>query len=103
MAPTESLRWGFWKDYPKVILNGREYVQIGTRLYTEHAVQAFLSSGTRTIAHVPKANTEGGGYSYHENPRPSRLRTLKTPPRAASRSSCSRMASQLVDTLHKLS
>jgi hypothetical protein len=69
MAATGSLPWGFWKDYPKVRYNGREYAQIGTRLYTEHAVQAFLPSGRRTVTHVPKANGEGGGYSYDENAR----------------------------------
>ena len=69
MASTSSLWWGFWKDYPKVFFNGREYAQIGTRLYTEHAVQAFLPSGRRTITHVPRASNEGGGYSYEENAR----------------------------------
>ena len=60
---------GFWEDYPKVVFNGRIYAQIGTRLYTEHAVQAFLPSGRRTITHVPRADKEGGGYSYEENAR----------------------------------
>jgi hypothetical protein len=69
MAATDSLWWGFWKDYPKVRYNGREYAQIGTRLYTQHAVQAFLPSGRRTVTHVPRANGEGGGYSFHENAR----------------------------------
>jgi hypothetical protein len=69
MAATGSLPWGFWKDYPKVRYNGREYAQIGARLYTEHAVQAFMPSGRRTITHVPRANNEGGGYSYDENAR----------------------------------
>jgi hypothetical protein len=65
----DSLLWGFWKDYPKVRYNGREYAEIGTRLYTEHAVQAFLPSGRRTVTHVQTASGEGGGYSYHENAR----------------------------------
>jgi hypothetical protein len=69
MAGTSSLPWGFWKDYPKVRYHGREYAQIGTRLYTEHAVQAFLPSGRRTVTHVPRANGEGGGYSYDKNAR----------------------------------
>jgi hypothetical protein len=69
MAATGNMWWGFWKDYPKVRLDGREYAQIGTRLYTEHAVQAFLPSGRRTVTHVPRASGEGGGYSYYENAR----------------------------------
>jgi hypothetical protein len=69
MSVSNSLRWGFWKGYPKVRFNGREYAQIGPRLYTVHAVQAFLPSGWRTVTHVPGPDKEGGGYSYHENAR----------------------------------
>ena len=64
-----KLWWGFWKDYPKVNRNGREYAQIGTRLYTEHAVERFLPSGRRTIGNVPVANREGGGHMFHEKGR----------------------------------
>lgn len=59
-----NLWWGFWRDYPKVILNGREYAKIGDRLYTEHAVTRFLPSGRRTIGNVPAADNEGGGYAF---------------------------------------
>jgi hypothetical protein len=59
-----NLLWGLWKDYPKVILNGREYAKIGERLYSEHAVTRFLPSGRRTIANVPAAPKEGGGYAF---------------------------------------
>ena len=59
-----NLWWGFWKDYPKVVLNGREYAKIGERLYTEHAVTRFLPSGRRTPAGLPAADNEGGGYAF---------------------------------------
>jgi hypothetical protein len=64
-----NLWWGFWRDYPKVKQNGREYARIGTRLYTEHAVERFLPSGRRTIGNVPMANREGGGHMFHEKAR----------------------------------
>ena len=59
-----NLWWGFWKDYSKVEVGGKEYARIGERLYTEHAVTRFLPSGRRTIAGFPTANKEGGGYAY---------------------------------------
>ena len=65
----KELWWGFWKDYPKVTLNGREYALIGSRLYTFHAVERFLPSGRRTIANVPVAEGEGGGHMFHEKAR----------------------------------
>jgi hypothetical protein len=39
------LFWGFWRDYPKVVEAGREYAQIGERLYTQHAIERMLPSG----------------------------------------------------------
>jgi hypothetical protein len=68
-AMPSNLWWGFWRDYPKVKLNGREYAQIGERLYTEHAVERFLPSGRRTIANVERADQEGGGHMFHEKAR----------------------------------
>jgi hypothetical protein len=41
-------------DYAKVFFNGREYAQIGTRLYTEHAVQAFMPSGRKLRYNTPQ-------------------------------------------------
>jgi hypothetical protein len=41
----ERLLWGAWKDYPKVTINGREYAQIGSRMYTRHAVDRMPPSG----------------------------------------------------------
>lgn len=66
---SSGLWWGFWKDYTKVTVNGREYARIGERLYTEHAVERFLPSGRRTIANVPVAHQEGGGHMFHEKAR----------------------------------
>jgi hypothetical protein len=43
----ERLLWGSWKDYQKVTIEGREYAQIGDRLYTEHAVNRMQPSGSR--------------------------------------------------------
>jgi hypothetical protein len=60
----DLLWWGFWKDYPRVIKNGREYAEIGSRFYTEHAVTRFLPSGRRTIGGVPVSKGEGGGYAF---------------------------------------
>ena len=47
-----KLLWGFWKDYPKIQQAGRAYAQIGTRLYTEHAIGRMLPRGMggRSIA-----------------------------------------------------
>jgi hypothetical protein len=59
-----DLWWGFWGDYPKVRFNGREYAQIGDRLYSRHAVDHFLPSGRRTVGNVPVAAGEGGGYAF---------------------------------------
>jgi hypothetical protein len=59
-----DLWWGFWTDYQKVYVDGRQYAQIGGRLYTEHAVIRFLPSGRRTVADLPTASKEGGGYAY---------------------------------------
>lgn len=63
------LLWGFWEDYPKTIVNGREYAEIGGRLYTEHAVTRFLPSGRRTVGGLAVANREGGGYAFHPKAR----------------------------------
>ena len=33
-----KLLWGSWIDYPKVVVDGREYAKVGERLYSRHAV-----------------------------------------------------------------
>jgi hypothetical protein len=61
--------WGFWRDYPKVTIDVKEYAQVGDWLYTMHAVERCLRSGRRTIGDVPKAWGEGGGHMFHEKAR----------------------------------
>jgi RHS repeat-associated protein len=46
----QTLRWGFWDDLPKVTRGGREYAQIGDRLYTQHAVERMTPRGFGTAA-----------------------------------------------------
>lgn len=58
----QKLWWGYWKDYPKVRIGKNEYAKIGNRLYTRHAVDYLQPSGRRTIANIPTAYLEGGGY-----------------------------------------
>lgn len=41
----ERLLWTSWQNYPKVAQGGREYAQIGDRLYTQHAVDRMQPSG----------------------------------------------------------
>jgi len=41
----ERLLWTSWQNYPKVTQGGREYAQIGGRLYTQHAVDRMQPSG----------------------------------------------------------
>jgi hypothetical protein len=45
-----QIPWTSWPNYPKVILNGREYAQVGNRLYTQHAVDRMQPSGLGTPA-----------------------------------------------------
>jgi len=37
--------WGSWNDYSKVSHGGREYAQVGDRLYSHHAVDRMQPSG----------------------------------------------------------
>lgn len=50
------LLWGRWNDYPKGIVGGREYAQIGTCRYTHPAVDRMQPSGLG-----PPAGTDGPG------------------------------------------
>lgn len=43
-----KLLWGTWKDYPKVVVAGREYAQVGEPLYTQHAVERMMPRGLAT-------------------------------------------------------
>ncbi len=58
---SSGLWWGR-SDYPKTTVDGREYAQIGNRLYTPHAVERFAPSGRRSVGDVPVAPGEGGGH-----------------------------------------
>jgi len=40
-----KLLWGSWIDYPKVVVDGREYAKVGERLYSRHAVDRMQPSG----------------------------------------------------------
>lgn len=43
------LLWSTWASYPKVLVAGREYAQIGGRLYTRHAVERMMPRGLTTL------------------------------------------------------
>jgi hypothetical protein len=47
MGDASKIPWGKWSDYNKVTVNGREYAQVGDRLYTQHAVERMQPSGMR--------------------------------------------------------
>ncbi|WP_157488760.1 hypothetical protein [Pseudofrankia sp. DC12] len=49
------LLWTSWQNYPKVTQEGREYAQIGDRLYTQHAVDRLQPSGLGAPAGAPGA------------------------------------------------
>jgi tetratricopeptide (TPR) repeat protein len=44
LATLQKLPWTSWAQYPKEVVNGREYARIGERLYTQHAVQRMMPS-----------------------------------------------------------
>lgn len=44
----QKLPWGSWASYTKIAHQGRQYAQIGNRLYTEHAVERMLPGGLST-------------------------------------------------------
>ncbi len=58
----ERLLWTSWQDYPKVTQGGREYAQIGDRLYTRHAVDRLQPSGLGA-----PAGATGAGRSISPN------------------------------------
>lgn len=45
---SKKIFWGMWEDYDKVLVNGKEYAQIGDFKYTEHAVSEFLNPSIQT-------------------------------------------------------
>ncbi len=58
----ERLLWTSWQTYPKVTQGGREYAQIGDRLYTRHAVDRLQPSGLGA-----PAGATGAGRSISPN------------------------------------
>jgi RHS repeat-associated protein len=52
-ASGDRLLWTSWQNYPKVTADGREYAQIGDRLYTQHAVDRMAPKGLGTPAGAP--------------------------------------------------
>ncbi|WP_157803632.1 hypothetical protein [Luteimicrobium subarcticum] len=40
-----KIPWTSWSNYPKVTQEGRNYAQVGERLYTRHAVDRMQPSG----------------------------------------------------------
>ena len=58
----ERLLWTSWQNYPKVTQGGREYAQIGDRLYGHHAVDRLHPSGLGA-----PAGATGAGRSISPN------------------------------------
>jgi hypothetical protein len=58
----ERLLWTSWQNYPKVTQAGRDYAQIGDRLYTRHAVDRLQPSGLGA-----PAGATGAGRSISPN------------------------------------
>lgn len=48
VAAIKQLPWTTWGNYAKTAFQGRQYAQIGDRLYTEHAVERMMPSGLST-------------------------------------------------------
>lgn len=61
-SATGRLLWTSWQNYPKVTVNGREYAQIGGRLYSDHAVARMQPRGLGA-----PAGTVGAGRSVSPN------------------------------------
>ncbi|WFE98579.1 RHS repeat-associated core domain-containing protein [Micromonospora sp. WMMD964] len=47
-----SVPWTSWQNYPKVMQGGREYAQVGDRLYTRHAVDRLQPGGLGSPAGI---------------------------------------------------
>lgn len=57
-----KIPWTSWQNYPKVTRGGREYAQVGDRLYTHHAVDRLQPSGLGA-----PAGATGAGRSISPN------------------------------------
>ncbi len=52
VSTLQKLPWNSWAQYPKEMVNGREYAKIGERLYTQHAVQRMMPSSLTEGARI---------------------------------------------------
>ena len=50
---SSGLWWGFWSDYPKTTVDGREYARDRQSVVYPHAVEPFAPSGRRSVGDVP--------------------------------------------------
>lgn len=57
-----KLHWNSWQNYPKQTIDGRQYAQIGDRLYSQHAVDRMQPSGLGS-----PAGTTGPGRNITPN------------------------------------
>jgi RHS repeat-associated protein len=48
-SAAKPLEWGSWGSYPKVIVGGKEYAEIGGRLYPYHMVERMMPRGLTTM------------------------------------------------------
>ncbi|MCM3882391.1 DUF6531 domain-containing protein [Frankia sp. R82] len=83
LAPTvadDKILWTSWQSYPKFTADGREYAQVGSRLYSRHAVDRMQPSGLRYSAKpgpyeggstggFPQISQAGGDYGRSVAPR----------------------------------
>jgi len=56
ISTTSKLLWGAWNDYKIVQFAGKEYAQIGERLYTRHAVERMMPSGLEGLGRSMSPN-----------------------------------------------
>ncbi len=74
-AGRPRLPWTSWQDYPKKVVDGQEYADIGGRLYSHHAVDRMQPSGMRyssrpgpdeggSTGGMPQIRQTGGEYDY---------------------------------------
>lgn len=64
----DDIPWGFWSDYKKVKVGGKEYAQIGDYYYTKHVVDEFLNPSVETNW-VKRVDPVSGKISYVEHSR----------------------------------
>ena len=50
--PSRDVPWLSWRQYPKVTFEGKEYVKIGDRLYTRHAIERTYPRALGKAAYI---------------------------------------------------